>query len=77
VGARVSRNNFDAAVTVIARRIARSRATCTHFIFCAQPAARTGMPFRSIDERWAWWRSIGSPRNACAPMVLQSELACE
>lgn len=73
---RVCRGTTSTAVTVIARFFV-SRATCTHFIFCAQPAARTGMPFRSIDERWAWWRSIGSPRNACAPMVLQSELACE
>eukprot|EP00966_Prymnesium_polylepis_P014720 340295-Prymnesium_polylepis.1 len=29
----------------------------------------------TVEERWAWWRSIGSPRYVCAPMVLQSELA--
>ena len=29
----------------------------------------------TIEERWHWWRSLGSPRYVCAPMVLQSELA--
>jgi tRNA-dihydrouridine synthase len=27
------------------------------------------------EEAWRWWRSMGSPRSVCAPMVLQSELA--
>ena len=34
------------------------------------------MPWRTIDERWTWWRDVlGSPRYVLAPMVLQSELA--
>ena len=33
------------------------------------------MPFRTVEERLEWWNSIGKPRYACAPMVMQSELA--
>ena len=29
----------------------------------------------TFEERWRWWRSIGSPKYVCAPMVLQSELS--
>ena len=28
-----------------------------------------------VDAAWRWWRSVGSPRFVCAPMVNQSELA--
>ena len=34
------------------------------------------MPWRSIEERWRWWRcDLGDPKYVLAPMVLQSELA--
>ena len=29
----------------------------------------------TIEERWRWWREMGSPRFIMAPMVLQSDVA--
>ena len=39
-----------------------------------RPAGRTTRPVM-VASAWDFWRSIGSPRHVCAPMVDQSEAA--